>query len=254
MNPDNQNFDILIAKPREFDAKKKEDPKLTSIMKEGIIPKHPFSICMTAPSGSGKSTLLLHMLEHPQFYGHYFDRKNIHILSKTAKSDPLYRDVDVPKKNIHTSNFQSVLDTFIKKRARLVERKGKENTHPTLMIFEDSTNEKKFMKSKSFLDSFVLLRHYNVSIISVIHKLRSLERTARMSVGHLICFPCSLNEVNTIVDDFAPSNMNKKEFRKLVHYAFQPSDTDTHPFLYICNKAPFKTRYRKGFHTILELT
>ncbi len=248
------DYSCLIAKPRDSkEAIDKKNENLTPLMKKKIIPCHPFSILFSAPSGSGKSTLLLHMLEDPNFYGKYFDVKNILIFSLTAKSDPLYKDINIPKKNIFTDNFQKHLDNFVQKRKKMVEKRGKLNTQPTLLIFEDSTNERRFMRSKSFLNSFVLLRHLNCSIMSVVHKLRSLERTARMSVGHLIIFPCALNEIYTIIDDFAPPNMNKKKFLGLINECFQPTEKDSHPFMYISNSQPYKIRYRKGFYQIMEL-
>lgn len=240
----------LIAKPRDQACK---DKKLTCYMESNMIPKHPFSLLFTAPSGSGKSTLLLHMLEHPRFYGNYFDPKNIFIYSMTSKCDPLYKDVNIPDKNIYTDNFQTKLNTFMKKRKSLVEKKGKENTDPVLIIFEDSTNQKKFMRSRAFLDAFVLLRHYNCSLMSVVHKFNSVERTARLSVGHIIVFPCTSNEAQCISDDFCPPGLPKKEFKKLLYYCFSPTEHDSHPFLYINNKVPYSQRYRKGFYEMLEL-
>ena len=77
-------------------------------------------------------------------------------------------DVQILKKNIYTNNMIENLDKFTAKRKKLVERKGKHSTPPCLVIFEDSTNEVKLMNSRSFNNCFVLLRHLNCSVISVV--------------------------------------------------------------------------------------
>lgn len=249
MDPKLQELlDILIAKPLPSDHLKQD---LNPLMQAKIIPSHPFSMCMAAPSGSGKSTLLIHMLQNEHFYKDFFKPKNIYLFSSTGKSDKLYKDVKIPKKNIFTKDMIVNLDKFTKKQKKKTD--GKAKSEPCLLLFEDSTNEKKLMNSKAFNNCFVLLRHYNCSIISVVHKFKSLVRTSRLSCGYIIIFPSSLSECQAIKDDYCPPSMNKRNFMQMLQYAWTPTEHDAKPWLLIDMKSPMSTRFRKGFYEVLKI-
>ena len=98
---------IIIIKKRlksnEYEITKLETAKhnipLRKSMKDGIIPRFPFSILISGRSGSGKTNVLLNLLTRKEFYGSYFHYTVV--FSPTAGAgDDVYDILKLPKENI----------------------------------------------------------------------------------------------------------------------------------------------------------
>lgn len=216
----------------------------------GIVLKNPFSLLAIGPSGSGKSTAVIWMLIN--LYKKFFDE--IFLLSPTGMSDDIVKHLGLKKKNIFTKNLEGVATKLIMQRKRLCEKKrGPQNCGTCLVIFDDCSGLKKMTHSPAFIDAFTLLRHYGCSVIACSHKIKTVDRMARMNTKGVIIFPSSNAEKQTLIEEYAPPNLSKNQFSDLINYAWEKEDDFERPFLFINNDQPFRTRFRKGFHKILEL-
>ena len=109
------------------------------------------------------------------------------------------------------------------------------------------------MNSPDFAKAFVQNRHLSISTIACCHKFNALIRTARMNANHHWLFPCSESEVSRVVDEHQPPNLKKADFVRLIQYAFEASDDQPRPFLWINLKVPTNIRFRKSMEEVLEL-
>jgi hypothetical protein len=238
---------MLSIKPLPTRAKNIRVPQLM----EQIDLKHPFSLAAFGMTGSGKTVAILNILTNPEMYGGYFDE--VYLFSVTGNSDDSFDVLNLPKKNIITSEMIPKLKRLLDKQKKAVESKGIDKAKKVCIIFEDITSNKKLMASSDFLKSFVQQRHLNMSVFACAHKYHALVRTARLNANHLIIFPCAASEIHRIVEEHNPPSLSKNEFVNLINYAFTPTDVKTHPFLHINLKVPTKTRFRKSLDEILEL-
>lgn len=223
------------------------------LMKDKIIPDYPSSIILCGSSGSGKTTTLLNILTRKEFYGGILQKKNIFLISATAHADSMFRGLKLPKENIISTNLISNAENIITEREEEVKKKGFKNIAPLCIIFEDITAEKKLSRSKCLIKAFVQNRHLGIITIVSCHKFKSIDRSCRLSANHLILFPFTKSEEKTLIEEFTPPRTSEKEFAAMINYAWSADKTNTRPFLYINMKAPFKTRYRRGFDQIMEI-
>lgn len=217
----------------------------------GVVLKNPFSLLNIGPSGSGKSTCVNYMLLN--MYKNFFDE--IYLLSPTAETDDIVKHLKLKKKNIFSKNLEENMEKIIRDRKRLCERKGgPQNCGTCLVYFDDCSGLKSLNNSSSFIDAFVLLRHYGCSVISNVHKIRStVNKMVRMNAKGVIAFPASNQEKEALIEEWSPPNLTKQEFGDLINYAWSKDKEMDRPFLFIKMDEPFETRYRRGFHQILKL-
>lgn len=231
----------------------KDKIALRPFMKDCTIPKFPQSILMVGASSSGKTTLLQNLMLKNDFYKGYHDF--VFLFARTGKLDDSLKKLKIPKKHTFTTEKEMIDNVKIIYDAQNnnVENKPINLAPKILCIFEDLTTNKKLIRDPIFNSLWTLGRHLNIQVISMIHKYKALERTARLQAMNIIYFRGSGDETMQLVDDFTPPGHTKKEFLKVVDYATNPDEKSRHNFLYICNKLPFKIRYRKNFDTVMEL-
>lgn len=238
------------------DMEKIEYP-MCDLMKKGIIPSHPSSTMLIGGSGSGKTTCLLYMIKHLMKDcdgDRFFTAENTYLFSFSGKSDPSFAHLGLDEDtNIFSEDLIDNLDMVIDEQREEVEAIGLKNAKIKLLIFEDVTGSKKFINSKNFTKSWIGLRHIGVSVISCSHKYSAISRVCRLSCSNIMIFPSQTTEKDRLRDDHGPPSLNKKNFNELVEYAWTPEDDFERPFLYINMKKPFSTRFRKGFHQVLEI-
>ena len=76
----------------------KSKTPLRAVMKQGILPKFPFSFMISGRSGSGKSNLMLNILSRKEFLKGYFHY--LCVFSPTAgKFDDMYNVLNLPPEN-----------------------------------------------------------------------------------------------------------------------------------------------------------
>lgn len=245
-------MDGAIPEPEELKIKPyktdKDGIKLRPLMKDCTIPKFPQSVLMVGASSSGKTTLLQNLMLKKNFYKGYHDF--VFLFSITAKLDDSLKKLKVPKDHIFDTEEEMIkgLKVIFESQKKNVEQNGSKSPK-ILCIFEDLTTNKKLMKDPLFASLWTLGRHLNIQVIAMIHKYKALPRTQRLNAMNIIYFAGSADETNQLVDDFTPPNHTKKEFLSIVNFA----TSGDHNFLYICNKLPFKIKFRKNFDLILSL-
>jgi hypothetical protein len=232
-------------------AKNKKELKLTSAMKQNYCPKYDESVIIIGGSGSGKTTLLLWMLTQSNIMP-ITEFDETWLFSFTGEADKSFEVLQIPKKNIVTENLEGKInEVFLKQKKTAEKSRGKQKK--MLMILEDVTSSYKLIRSTIFTKLFTAGRHYGITVIAVAHKYSSISRVGRLSAMNIFAFPCPMTEIESIVADHCAACLTKKEMIKLVQYAFDAGDDIERPFLYIPTTQPFKTRYRRGMHQILEL-
>lgn len=227
--------------------------KLRPLMKNNSIPSFAQSILLVGASGSGKTTVLLNLMTRKEFYKDFFDF--VFLFSITAELDDTFNILKIPdrRKISNEKDMIEGLKSIVEAQKELIETRGLLGAPKVCLIFEDLTANKKLMRSKAFTDIFTAGRHLNLQVIVCIHKYKSLPRTQRLQAMNIIYFRGSKSEVEQLAEDFTPPRFSKKEFIQLIEFATDADKDNKHNFLYICNKVPFKIRYRKNFTTVLEL-
>jgi hypothetical protein len=236
--------------PQKLDSKSTHIPQ-NNLMEADIIPKHPFSGLFIGQSGAGKTNTMIYIFNN--FYKNYFDE--IYVFGQTTKSDAMYKHFnDLKEDNIKTSNLESELDTLLDKMKSEAEKDGPENIDRRLVVIEDATSEAKLTNSKSFIKFYVQARHLNCSIVCNIHKIRSINRAARINAVALFLFKPSSSDFQIFVDEYRPPKITKKQFIEMLNYIFSPSDDMVKPFLYYNRNLPIDIAFRKGFHELVKPT
>ena len=140
---------------------------LRKVMKDGTLPRFPFSILISGRSGSGKTNLLLNMLTRKEFYKNYFHYTVV--FSPTASmGDDMYDVLQLPEENIKNYFTQEDLESIIEVRKSLIQEKGIEwvaTNSRMLIILDDIIASRNFLMSPASLKMFALLRHYLCSVI-----------------------------------------------------------------------------------------
>jgi len=219
------------------------------LMKNDVIPRHPSSVIFNGSSGSGKSTLLTNLLTKPQFYGKYFKRKDIYLISPTGASDDMFEHLNLPEENISTdlrnTNF---LEEILEKQKRDIEDKGTDKARRVLIIFEDIQSNARYMNKPAFKKCFLMNRHYGCSVWLCGQSFKLTPRACRLQANNLFVFQPSNSERQIILEEFAPPGMTRRQFEKL----FDHCVSERFSFMHINRRAPFEERYRKNLKHIVS--
>lgn len=240
--PDSDDLKII---PYQID---KNDQKLPQLMREDVIPRHPFRMLNSGASGSGKSMLVLNLLQRKNFMKDFFDE--IFLFSPTARGDQIQQLLDLSEDNIcdelNDSGIEQ-LDYVFEKQNELVEEMGYLNSPKVLIIFDDVISSPRFMNSNTFKRCFIQGRHINLSVIINTQKYHAIPRTMRLNCTDVAFFPSSQSEVARIAEEFTPPSKTVKQFTVLVNYA----TAEPYNFLYINTRA--KRKYRKNLDVYLGI-
>ena len=240
--PDSDDLKII---PYQID---KNDQKLPQLMREDVIPRHPFRMLNSGASGSGKSMLVLNLLQRKNFMKDFFDE--IFLFSPTARGDQIQQLLDLSEDNIcdelNDSGIEQ-LDYVFEKQNELVEEMGYLNSPKVLIIFDDVISSPRFMNSNTFKRCFIQGRHINLSVIINTQKYHAIPRTMRLNCTDIAFFPSSQSEVARIAEEFTPPSKTVKQFTTLINYA----TAEPYNFLYINTRA--KRKYRKNLDVYLGI-
>jgi len=219
--------------------------------KKGYLPRFPCVYSFSGLSRSGKSTLINRVLTDPNLMGDF--HHTILFFSPTSDSDDtITRSLDLPKENIYNEFTEDDLKEIIDARRKEIERKGFNHVaknNRLLIIFDDIISHTSFLKSQTMIDLAATVRHLLVTTFFATQSFNRVPRVCRLNLRGIAFFQANRNEVDVLVEEVCPSILKKNEFRELIHYATE----EKYSFLFINRDEPFKTRYRKGFDTILEL-
>jgi hypothetical protein len=224
----------------------------TKAMEAGLTFKHPARSIIVGGSGSGKTNMCSFMLLNKDMFYKYFDE--IYILATTGATDPTFKLLGVPEKNIITENLEEKCEELFLKFKKDVEGKNiqKSKMKKRLIIFEDITAEKKLMNSKAFIKLFSESRHYGVSVIAVCHKYKAMNRTCRLNTNRIMFFPMANDEIEAVIEDFNPPNVSFDQMMELFQTAFTKTPDNERPFIQIdVDEQDITKKFLKSFDTRL---
>lgn len=222
-----------------------------------IIPPLGSSVIISGKSGSGKSTLLANLLKDERFYGPcktkpkgWFDK--IFLFSPTANGDDIQKSLNIPSKYVFTdlSEAPELLSVILSSQQNKLDKGGGAHTvSQVCVIFDDVIGDTKFMNTKEFTKCFYQVRHVNCTTFLCTQHFKRVPRICRLQANFVFFFQGSQTEVETIVEDFAPPNMSRNDFRALV----DESTRDKFSFLTINMKLPWQQRFRKNLDSFLSI-
>jgi hypothetical protein len=223
---------------------------MTPLMEQGVIPTTNESLVFLGGSGSGKTTNLLWLLSHDHLMPKSLF-KEIYLFSFTGKADKSFETLKIDEEKVITKDLQKNLERIFETQKNKVESGTRE---PVLIILEDITSSYKLIRSPIFTKLFTAGRHYFITLIAVAHKYTALSRVARLNAMNLIIYPAAGTELDQIREDYQPPGMSKTDFESLVRHAWSKDSQYSRPFLYIKATEPHKTRFRRGYSEILQLS
>ena len=245
-----RDYPVETLIPQKIESSSTQIP-INSLMKEDIIPVHPFSALFVGKSGSGKSNCLIYMINN--FYRKYFER--IVVIGQTVKSDGMYENFDenIADEDIISDDLVSECKRILDERQSEVESKGVVNCPRMLVILEDATSERKLMASQSFMKLFVQLRHLGASVICCAHKLRAIPRVCRLNAVALCVYILDRSDEKILIDEYCPRSLKKNDFADMLKYVWTRTKEFQRPFLYYNRTLDEPIAYRKGFSEIMEI-
>jgi hypothetical protein len=222
-------------------------------MQNKLFPGFPTTAVFCGPPGSGKTNTIVYMLRSPTFWNGFFDE--IHPMGPTIESDSLYKSLNFEKDRICTNPKKLIpfLSDLLEEQQNKVET-DKKGAPKKLFLFEDLTSFfHKIQNNEDFIRCFCQIRHLKGTAIAVVHKYKAFNRTCRNCCKHLLIWQPLLTEINQLYEDFAPPNMGKKDWQRMILHATTPTKEEPHLFLYINRSAPIAERYRRTFTEILAI-
>jgi Poxvirus A32 protein len=218
------------------------------------VPGFPTTILLVGEPGSGKSNLLMTLLTGMNFWNGFFD--TVYLLGPTVQSDQMYQHIIVPDDQIVTKaeEFIPKLKLWVEKQIDAVKQNPK--TAPrALFVFEDFTSYREDIQNKpEFIRCFTAIRHHKATSIVNIHKVKALNRTARLACRQLCIFPVQTTEIKQIYEDNGPRKLSFDDFVLVCEEAWTPDEENKKPFLYINKFSDENKRFRKCFTNIIDIT
>ena len=230
-------------------AKNKLKDRYNEASKQGIIMEPNTSTIIIGSSGSGKTNLLTNILSRPEFLGGQFEQ--IYCISLTGDTDDVMKHLNIPKENLFTDIKKGIkhMEKIFKIQKTLIKHLDEDKAPLICLIYDDCISERDLLKSKFFLQSFVMSRHYNCSTFILSQNFKSVPVAARNQCQNIIWFQNNQSENEKLAETHTPSQYTKKEFLKMINDATR----EPYSFLYINKKRPMNERYRIKFDKIMKL-
>ena len=238
-------------KIEEIKTEKNKIP-LRKCMKDGILPRFPFSLMLSGRSGSGKTNLMMNLMTRKEFYGNYFHC--IIVCSPTAgKYDDMYKQLKLPDENFISDFNPDFLNDLIESRKSEIDEKGIEKVAKSsrvCLILDDVIANRDFLNSPEALKMFALLRHYLCSVIVMMQSYTKLPRALRLNCNGVIVFPCLQSEIEVLIKEVCPNGIRPRDFEKVIDYC----TNGPYSFLYINNhEKDVKKRVRRNLDEVINL-
>jgi Poxvirus A32 protein len=207
------------------------------------LPEHPFYCGIIAQRNSGKTTLIVNLLMYKSMYGGKFD--NVHIWSPTIKIDGAWKNLHIKEDKSH----EEYKDGDFKKLMDEVEDKNDGQSH--LVIIDDMTEQVK--NDLSLKEEIEMLgfksRHWNISVIIVIHQLKFMSAATRTALSDIIIFNINNSAELEKISEENRGHLSRNEFLDMYHYAVN----EPYQFFYIKKKEIEEERFRVGFDEIIDV-
>lgn len=227
--------------------------KVPEYMQGKNFPGHPTTALIIGQPGSGKTNLLMSLLTGQQFWRGYFDK--IYLIGLTCKSDDLYKSIELPEDQIITDSEKIVpeLNRIIKEQDEAIKEDWN-SADKLLFVFEDFTSlYSEIQGKKEFVRCYCQIRHLKSTALTLVHKYKAMQRTARMCCLHIMAFNINLTDIEAMYHDYGSTHLNKKEFVTLAQTAMKKQTDEDHPFFYVNLQVPENVRYRRNFTTIYRI-
>lgn len=215
-------------------------------------PGFPSTSVVVGPPGSGKTNLLMNLLHNKKMWNKFFDE--IYAYGPTVESDKLYKTIKLKDENICADvdqivpKLKSSLETQTKKVKQSPSAAPK-----VLYLFEDMTSFFNTVQHKpEFIRCYTQIRHIKGASIAMVHKYHAFNRTCRICSQHLLIFKTNKRDLEHIYKEFGP-DLPIEDFFDMCNYAFEPTEANPKPFLYINTLVDEKIRFRKSFTEILRI-
>ena len=228
------------------------------LMEDGTLPKVGSITLINGSIGSGKTNLLYNMLANPLFYGKdpktgrfFWDQ----IFWLTNSKDEIVEDLInkgiLPRSHIKHMPEEKHLKQIIKNQKEMIKKaNGDWAKVPITFVIFDDIIDSDIIKTQAFKTLCFRNRHLNISVICLGQYLYSWDKKMRQQSTNIICFNGNAQEKELITEMFCPSELNKKQFSRLIGYAWEPDERNQRPFLHIAKKEPYK--FRKTFAELLD--
>ena len=229
---------------------KKDKIKQPLLSQENVIPRINSSVLFIGSSGSGKTTVLANLLTRKDMLGAgVFDR--IFLISPTAYSDDIQKYLKIDPDDIcdNLNDAPALLRDIMDTQRTAIEQEGAHKAPLFCIVFDDCVADTDLLRAPEFIKTFIACRHYNLTTLLCSQSFKAIPRKCRLQAHNIIFFRSSGSEVECIVEDRSPPNMNKKRAQRLVEFA----TTEPYSFLHINMRCPYETRYRRNFDEIINI-
>lgn len=241
--------DVSI-KPMETKKDAIKQPDLAKKENGMLIPPLGSSVIISGKSGSGKSTLLANLILDKRFYKGWFDE--IFLFSPTANGDDIQKQLEIPKNHVFTDLDEApeLLEVILRAQSTALEKTTADKAKQYAIIFDDVIGDTKFMNTKEFTKCFYQVRHICCTTFICTQHFTRVPRICRLQANFIMYFRGSMSETEILVEEFAPPNMTKNEFRQMVVDTTSENDYD---FLTINMKVGWETRFRHNLGDVIAL-
>ena len=144
-----------------------------------------------------------------------------------------------------------LLEVILDSQAGKIEKAdGADKVEQFAILFDDIIGDTQFMTEKAFTRCFYQVRHVNCTTFLCTQHFNRVPRVCRLQANFIFFFQGSQSEVETIVEEFAPPQYSKKEFRQLLTEATGKNKFD---FLTINMKVGWDLRFRRNLNEFISL-
>ena len=174
-----------------------------------LFGKPPFFVSVTGSKATGKSELTRFII-----YTYARNFTEIVVISPTALNQ--FYNGFLPAAHIHDTYSDDIVQGIVDKQ--VARKKAGKNIH-VLVVLDDILADPAIRFEKragSVLNKlFAANRHYNISLLIVVHKVRGLPPLCRMNVDFACFTRCMRSAWADIYDEYC-GNMDKKEFFQML--------------------------------------
>lgn len=216
-----------------------------------IVPKHPFRACFVGKTSSGKTNLMMTLLTKSQFYKNYFNQ--IYLFS--GSPDKSFDELKLKTSNIFLDPdlWDSKIDKIIDTQEKFLESSSVDRIPRVLFVFEDSISHQKWLqkrKKNRFIKMHIAGRHYSISVMTTTQSWCGIPRSSRIQMDAIYYFRNPASERQKILDEYCPSQMNKKEFARVI---VDDATRIKYGFLTIMDRLPEEEKFRKNLDQIYNI-
>ena len=229
---------------------KKDKIKQPELSKQDVIPRINSSILLIGHSGSGKTTLLANLLLRKDMYKNAFD--DVYLISPTAKSDDIQKSLKLEDDHIidDLSEAPAFIEELMEDQREDIENDGAHKAPLKAIVFDDVIGDKDLLSSQAFVKCFIAARHYNFTTFICSQSFKGVPRKCRLQANNVFFFRGSNSEMEAVLEDRSPPQMNKKQGMEMIEFATK----EEYSFLHINMRKRFEERYTRNLDETIHYT